>query len=420
VRLVRGRAPAAFLAAAILSAAGFGSSWLLSAGATSAVLPRVTTDRPDDSAAPQIHVIYALPSDGVDRVLDEQGTLNDSVASWNTWLATQTGGLDLRLDTSNGMLDTTFVRLPESDAQIEARGAFVRDELEKQLHTLGFNQPQKIYAVYYDGRSSFACGGGAWPPVLAGNVAALYLHGLYSGPVPCDTNRWGSVGGPRYLEFAMIHELLHTLGFVPTCAPHHTSAGHVSDSPADLMYAGSAPWTPSTLDVGHDDYYDAKHTACLDLSASVYLTSGESVPTTTALTVGTTAVTTPTLPECTVPNVKGRTLAAAQRALAAKSCRTGTVKRAYSANVKTGRVISQKPAAGKTLRLESKVDLIVSRGRRRKGVRVGHGRGLTPDMADSTACATRSRARRRRPRSASASRRRSGRARARAAPPRRA
>jgi len=376
VRLVRGRATAVFLAAAILSAAGFASSWLLSAGAATAVLPRVTTDRPDDSAAPQIHVIYALPSDGADRALDERGTLNDTVASWNAWLASQTGGLNLRLDTSDGMLDTTFVRLPESDAQIEARGAFVRDELEKQLHALGFNQPQKIYAVYYDGRSSFACGGGAWPPVLPGNVAALYLHGLYNGPVPCDTNPWGSVGAPRYLEFAMIHEVMHTLGFVPACAPHHTSAGHVSDSPADLMYAGSASWAPSTLDVGHDDYYDAHHPGCLDLSASAYLTSGQPVPTTTAVTVGTTASTTaatvgtttsttPALPGCTVPNVRGRTLAAARSALAASSCRTGTVKRAYSAKVKAGRVISQKPVAGKALPRGSKVDLVVSRGRRR-------------------------------------------------------
>jgi hypothetical protein len=53
----------------------------------------------------------------------------------------------------------------------------------------------------------------------------------------------------------MIHEIMHALGFVPTCAPHQTLAGHVSDSPNDVMYAGGAPWAPSTLDVGHDDYY---------------------------------------------------------------------------------------------------------------------------------------------------------------------
>jgi List-Bact-rpt repeat protein len=239
--------------------------------ASSAVLPRATIDRPDDVAGSQIHVIYALPSDGTDRALDQSGTLEGSVAAWNAWLADQTGGRNFRLDTSNGLLDITFVRLAETDAQIEAQGVYARDELERQLHGLGFNQPRKIYAVYYDGRHRFSCGDGPWPPDLPGNVVALYLHGLYSGPRPCDTNPWGSASRPGYLEFAMVHEVMHALGFVPTCAPHQTRRGHVSDSPSDLMYAGAAPWSPTTLDVGHDDYYNAHIPGCPDLSDNPYL-----------------------------------------------------------------------------------------------------------------------------------------------------
>jgi hypothetical protein len=53
----------------------------------------------------------------------------------------------------------------------------------------------------------------------------------------------------------MIHELMHTIGFVASAAPHFTAGGHVNDGPTDLMYAGSLPWTPSILDVGQDDYY---------------------------------------------------------------------------------------------------------------------------------------------------------------------
>jgi List-Bact-rpt repeat protein len=243
----------------------------LSGGASSHVLPRATIDRPDDVAGSQIHVIYALPSDGTDRTLDQSGTLEGSVASWNAWLAAQTGGRNFRLDTSNGLLDITFVRLAETDAQIEAQGVYARDELERRLHGLGFNQPRKVYAVYYDGRHSFSCGDGPWPPDLPGNVVALYLHGLYRGPRPCDTNPWGSASRPGYLEFAMVHEVMHALGFVPTCAPHQTRRGHVSDSPSDLMYAGAAPWSPTTLDVGHDDYYNAHIPGCPDLSDSPYL-----------------------------------------------------------------------------------------------------------------------------------------------------
>ena len=75
----------------------------------------------------------------------------------------------------------------------------------------------------------------------------------------------------------MIHEIMHTLGFVPTCAPHHTLAGHVSDDPRDLMYAGSAPWQPSILDVNHDDYYGANVPGCLNFAQSPYLTSSHGV-----------------------------------------------------------------------------------------------------------------------------------------------
>jgi hypothetical protein len=39
------------------------------------------------------------------------------------------------------------------------------------------------------------------------------------------------------------------------------------------MYAGDQPWYPTTLDVGHDDYYGAHITGCLDLADSPYLVS---------------------------------------------------------------------------------------------------------------------------------------------------
>lgn len=148
----------------------------------------------------------------------------------------------------------------------------MRDELERELRTAGLVVPGKLYAVYYDGSSTFACGGGAWPPALPGQVGALYLRGAPPGAPPCATNAFTSPGGPPgYLEFAMLHELLHTLGFVATCAPHHTLAGHVSDDPTDLMYAGPLAWRPSALDVGRDDYFGHSRGGCLDLATSPLL-----------------------------------------------------------------------------------------------------------------------------------------------------
>ena len=52
---------------------------------------------------------------------------------------------------------------------------------------------------------------------------------------------------------------------------------------------------------------------------------------------------------CVVPNVKGKTLAAAKRKLTAAHCKVGKTTKAKSKTVKKGNVISQSPKAGKKL-----------------------------------------------------------------------
>jgi uncharacterized delta-60 repeat protein len=66
---------------------------------------------------------------------------------------------------------------------------------------------------------------------------------------------------------------------------------------------------------------------------------------------------------CVVPNVKGKTLVQARRLLASKRCTLGKVTKAYSRKVRKGRVISQRPSAGRRLARGAKVHLKVSRGR---------------------------------------------------------
>jgi beta-lactam-binding protein with PASTA domain len=66
---------------------------------------------------------------------------------------------------------------------------------------------------------------------------------------------------------------------------------------------------------------------------------------------------------CTVQRVGGQALSTAKRTIARANCRVGSIHRSYS-TVKPGRVISQKPRFGAVLPGGSKVDLVVSRGRR--------------------------------------------------------
>ena len=246
--------------------------------------PRTLVDLADDESGYQVHLLYVVASDGEDRELDTNGAVERSVEAWNEWLAEQTSDRRLRLDRSDGALDVTFVRLDRTDAELNAFGALIRDHMEAELILKGFNDPEKIYAVYYDGgdEQTGACGSAARPPTLLGTVSAIYLRAVPAGGAPCDTNALAAaVDAPGYLEFSSVHEIVHTLGFVADCAPNNTrnqvggpattTSGHVSDSNTDLMYAGPLGWNPSVLDVNGDDYFEAGLADCLDLADSAFL-----------------------------------------------------------------------------------------------------------------------------------------------------
>src|SRR5262249_52893283 len=151
------------------------------------------------------------------------------------WLDAQTGGRHLRLDVADGEIDITFVRLEKSDAEmhgttqaasIETGVAYVRDRIERELVLGNYLQSHELAAVYYGGTSEYACGGGAWPPVLVGRVAALYLGGQIPGFDACDGAAWGEAGrSPGYLDYAMLHEVMHTIGLVGATAPNQHSTG---------------------------------------------------------------------------------------------------------------------------------------------------------------------------------------------------
>jgi serine/threonine-protein kinase len=67
-----------------------------------------------------------------------------------------------------------------------------------------------------------------------------------------------------------------------------------------------------------------------------------------------------TLKNCVVPNVKGKSLAAAKRALEAHFCTAGKIRHAVSQKVPAGHVISQSPKPGTHLKHNGKVSLTVS------------------------------------------------------------
>ena len=165
------------------------------------------------------------------------------------------------MDTYQGQLDITFFRLHATQVEVEARD-FAAQQIETELLAAGYgfagytnsgrpvpvNVRDKIYAVFYGGHSKAYCGNSG------SSDGFIYLPDC------------------RGIEsLALLHEIIHALGFVRSCAPHFLAADHVSDS-ADLMYPVIK--STATLDPGHDDYYAAYIPGCHDLASSRFWNDG--------------------------------------------------------------------------------------------------------------------------------------------------
>jgi len=257
---------------------------------------RSTKDLPDDSKGKQFHILYVVPKDGEDKQLDTDGRLAGSVSAFQNWLCNQTKGKYFRLDTYQGKLDITFVRLPQTAKEISAAAdlQFMKKyfsdsslfdqpqfaEIAVHLYLLGFKNPNKTYATFYEGSGpKGACGQSG----LQSKFSVVYLDANTEEGASCGFEKLtADYLKPAFGDFIIGHELIHSQGNVPTCSPHQAGK-HVVDDPADIMFSPnddpqSRPriWHPyPVLDANHDDYYGANIPKCPDLKNSPFLTGGE-------------------------------------------------------------------------------------------------------------------------------------------------
>ena len=224
------------------------------------VMERSLTDRPDDVAGPQIHAVYAVASDGEDVNLDRLGRIGWSLRATVDWL-TEKLGRRLRVDTYGGEVDVTFLRLEETEMEMDDRNVHaLRDAIRKQP----WFSRKKTYAVYHRGPTDNAGG------IKTGAFATVFFdsRGL-DRPHYFVAREPGFLGA---LENTMAHELFHTMGVVDeTCATNPASNGssHVGDYDQDLMAVGRRRGRMLTeIDVGRDDYYQHGIPGCADASDS--------------------------------------------------------------------------------------------------------------------------------------------------------
>ena len=225
-------------------------------------IPRSTRDRPDDISGPQIHFVYAVPSDREDRNRDRFGEVERSVLGIQNWLPEETGQR-LRVDTYQGRPDVSFLQLPFTHQEGDGFGVYMVRELRREASRLGLSG-DKIPVFYYEGRVTGLCG-----TAISERGGAVYLA--------CSDAELGrNEETVSTFEVVMVHELFHVFGAVASCAPNYTDVGggHVKDVENDLMYVGAdrQPRGGVTfVDVGRDDYYGHGRPDCNDVSRSRFL-----------------------------------------------------------------------------------------------------------------------------------------------------
>ena len=139
-----------------------------------------------------------------------------------------------------------------------------------ELYALGFNDPSKIYAVWYPypGRA------GDQEPVCGFQSSKNGVNFAFS-----FFDRVSETEHSRCLnqDTTMLHEIFHAMGAVSPCAPNYLNAGpglvkgHVGDDPNDLMYAGDHLGVMLELDQDGLDYFGHGVAGCPDTADSPFL-----------------------------------------------------------------------------------------------------------------------------------------------------
>ena len=251
------------------------------------------TDLPDVDDGYNIHVIYALPSDGIDKEYDLTNQISMLVYQMDKWFNKKTknrlfqDGQNLKFDRKeDGRIDISFLRMEIDNVSISKKGINAVNVIQAEISRLGFNDEKKVYFVVYGGSNKDVCASSQLPQhapkSIVANTAALYYPG--KGDDSCVENNGGFKPEFNNTTRAALHEVFHVLGAVPKCAPEHLvfgSEGTINDGigghlsiPGDIMFSVQSNVTFSkmdNLDMTSNNYYNHNND-CLDLAKSRYVT----------------------------------------------------------------------------------------------------------------------------------------------------
>jgi len=226
-------------------------------------------DRPDTVGGSLVHVVYAVPADGPDRLPERAAGIATDIGLVADWWRLQDATREPRFDltavpgcgTRFGQLDITTIRVPSPAASFAAPDGRLVRLLSELSSTL--DESHKKYLVFFDS-----------PVNLEGDVCGTAFTAPRTGGAPGSGAVWlapntygfggcGTLGNGGYVAVAAAHELIHALGALDSVSspgPPHAcpgDPGHPCDSSADILSLSgfSESLFDYALDVGRDDYY---------------------------------------------------------------------------------------------------------------------------------------------------------------------
>lgn len=192
------------------------------------------------------------------------------------------------------------------------------------------------------------------PPAMASTAVTATLAEA--------TNNEGSGGTVRVLTV--------TNGSSATVTKISTNGGASEVLPTSSCTSGEvftctltvAPGASTTICIVNGSPFTAESVEVTFAGGSYERIEPKHAPTVPKCPIGSVKSTPGKTAKCVVPQLKGKKLATAETALKRAHCSVGKIKKASSKRVKKGSVVSQSPAAGRSLPGGTAVSLTVSKG----------------------------------------------------------
>ena len=255
-------------------------------------------DRPDVINSNQIHTVFLLPCERVDRKFDVNLNIESSLLTINKWFLDKSHNQQLRFDLNEkNQIDVTFLRVNKTmnwfDNKKNKENIQRIDISEKIKNIIILNKEKfnnfdnKKFIIFFEGweRRKYInfdiCGKADFD----GNISIYYTFSRFKKYIgneiilknkkrifTCTKNdHLNNVNDLTFgdAEATILHELLHTLGAPSKCGKNlDNNKSHVLDNTNDILYKESGN---KYLDYNNNDYYNHDIKDCPDLKNSEFL-----------------------------------------------------------------------------------------------------------------------------------------------------